>query len=506
MSSEITRIGGAPVRSPEPDSGLDPSDLPDGTSLGDGKYVYQGKIVGITDLPDGQILSNGKIVHYFDEWGARECDIRELPTGTRLSNGQYVYREMEYQWHQAGGPSLYAEEGRMTDLADLPDGLWIGDHTYAWQGKAVGIGELPDGLVLRIGCREQFVFRGREVDFGELPEGQVILGWDVTRYKYKGMAVTRPPNGLLLSNGKYFYLDWPGNPPGREVDLEDLPKGIRLHGGPFDGKYVWNGRAVDFADLPDGTVIPYDTWEWGDGRDRYAWNGEMVRLADLPDGTQLSDGTWKYTVPGSDPPAAGACKTEDLSLYFPEGTRFSDGTYLYKGTPMRFIEMLLTFRLDGIEKAGRKFEEYYSKVKVTNDHIRVLNDIAERLGTLDPDEDSKGGFLGPPIEGLDENGNKVTLTVSQWIEKLGLEDAVRPGSLDLVDMDVPGGRATFIKWDKGMLDSFKEKIQAKIREFNNQNEEDMILLNQHNMDKQTIVQMYMSDVDKWIKSLPTVSP
>jgi len=34
----------------------------------------------------------------------------------------------------------------------------------------------------------------------------------------------------------------------------------------------------------------------------------------------------------------------------------------------------------------------------------------------------------------------------------------------------------------------------------------MILLNQHNMDKQTLVQMYMSDVDKWMKSLPTVSP
>jgi hypothetical protein len=244
----------------------------------------------------------------------------------------------------------------------------------------------------------------------------------------------------------------------------------------------------------------------GAGGDRDPRGGGLVSRADLPDGTRLSDGTWKYTVPGSDPPAAGACGKGDLSLYFPEGTRFSDGMYLYGGTPMRFIEMLLACRLDGIERAGREFEESYDKVKVTNDHIRVLNDIAERLGTLDPDEDRDGASLGPPIEGLDENGSKVTLTVSQWIEKLGLEDAVKRGSLDLVDLDLPGMKVTFIKWGKGMLESFKDKIQPKIREFNNQNEEDMILLNRHNMDKQTLVQMYMSDVDKWMNSLPTVSP
>lgn len=436
MSSEITRIGGGPVRSPEPDSGLDPSDLPDGTSLGDGKYVLQGKIVGI---------------------------------------------------------------------ADLPDGLRIGDHLYAYQGKEVGIADIPDGTILRIGEWSKIAYQGREVDPSDLPDGQVVRGTVLTWYAYHGGLLFRPPNGLQLSNGKFFYTDQPGSlyGPGRELDLGDLPDGLRLQGGPFDGKYVWNGRAVDLSDLPDGTVIQR---EWSAGGDHYACNGEIVSLANLPDGTRLSDGTWKYTVPGSGPPVAGACKTEDLSLYFPEGTRFSDGTYLYKGTPMRFIEMLLTFRLDGIEKAGREFEEYYNKVKVTNDHIRVLNDIAERIGTLDPDDDGEWARIGPPIEGLDENGNKVTLTVSQWIEKLGLEDAVKPGSLDLVDVDIPGTHATFIKWDKGMLDSFKEKIQAKIREFNNQNEEDMILLNQHNMDKQTIVQMYMSDVDKWMKSLPTVSP
>ncbi len=436
MSSEISGIGGGPVRSPEPDSGSDPSGLPDGTSLGDGKYVFQGKIVGI---------------------------------------------------------------------ADLPDGLRIGDHLYAWQGKEAGIAELPDGTILRIGEWSKIAYRGREVDPSDLPDGQVVRGTALTWYAYHGGLVFRPPNGLQLSNGRYFYTDQPGSlyGPGRELDLGDLPDGLRLQGGALDGKYVWNGRAVDLSDLPDGTVIQR---EWGAGGDRYACNGEIVSLADLPDGTRLSDGTWKYTVPGSDPPAAGACGRGDLSLYFPEGTRFSDGMYLYGGTPMRFIEMLLACRLDGIEKAGREFEESYDKVKVTNDHIRVLNDIAERLGTLDPDEDRDGASLGPPIEGLDENVNTVTLTVSQWIEKLGLEDAVKRGSLDLVDLDLPGIDVTFIKWDKGMLDSFKEKIQAKIREFNNRNEEDMILLNQHNMDKQTLVQMYMSDVDKWMKSLPTVSP
>lgn len=404
-----------------------------------------------------------------------------------------------------GGPVRSPEPDSGPDPSGLPDGTSLGDGKYVFQGKIVGIADLPDGTLLRIGEWTKFAYRGREVDPSGLPDGQVVRGQELTWYAYHGSLVFRPPNGLQLSNGKYFYSDEPGGlfGPGREVDLGDLPDGLRLQGGPFDGKYVWNGRAVDLSDLPDGTVIQR---EWGAGGDRYACGGEIVSLADLPDGTRLSDGTWKYTVPGSDPPAAGACGTGDLSLYFPEGTCFSDGMYLYGGTPMRFIEMLLACRLDGIERAGRAFEESYGKVKVTNDHIRVLNDIAERLGTLDPDEDRDGAFLGPPIEGLDENGNTVTLTVSQWIEKLGLQDAVKRGSLELVDVDLPGIGATFIKWDKGMLDSFKEKIQAKIREFNNRNEEDMILLNRHNMDKQTLVQMYMSDVDKWMKSLPTVSP
>jgi hypothetical protein len=153
-----------------------------------------------------------------------------------------------------GGPVRSPEPDSGPDPSGLPDGTSLGDGKYVYQGKIVGIAELPDGT-LRIGEWTKFAYQGGKVDPSDLPTPGGPRQ-ELTWYAYNGGLVSGRPTASTFPTAK---ISTPISRvglygPGRER-TGGPPRRPAPPGGPFDGKYVWNGRAVDLSDLPDGTVI-----------------------------------------------------------------------------------------------------------------------------------------------------------------------------------------------------------------------------------------------------------
>ena len=385
----------------------------------------------------------------------------------------------------AFGDGTYWYNGMRMTIDKLPDGLGLSNGLYVYQGGEKDRSFFPDGYALnRYLDGMAFKWGDGYVGLGNLPPGQIVegYGYEGRWYKWDNTLTQAPPDGCLLSNGKYFYKK-------EEYCLDELPKGAVF----YSGTYVWADEAgqpclMHLWELPDGAILD---------NGKFVYHREEVELASIPDGLALSDGTFKCTLPDSVPPTAGKRDIEGR-LYLADGTFIPEDWYVYNGRIVSLLEMLLLFRMEAIQEANEAFMQYYDKVRITNDHIRVLNEYMEMLRAIDPDMDGRRTWLGANgwVKGLNSQGEEVTLNFHDWLGELGLSQALRDGEMEVWD-----DASNTVNWWEGRLEGFKLSIEGKINEFNMQNEEDTILLNQHNNDKQTLVQMYTSDIQKWLQGL-----
>ncbi len=457
--NQIPNIAGGSAAQTTPGGNYD---LPDGTVLGNGLYVYHGCAVTLDQLPDGLILSNGKIAY-----SGLECDLNRIPTGLLLSNNQVVIRsnsDLE-EVFISGKPCLvFSDPGEMVAVGSLADGTQVMVYRegefYCLEGRLVQLSDLPDGTILYMGTQ--------------------ILALAVNGERKNGYS---DMSGYPLRDGRIWLCGV-----GPIDSFEKIPDGTML----YDGRIAWKGKAVSPAEIPDGAVIfTNGVPNTNDPPDRVMKGGQPVEFQQLPELFRLLDGRYVFKSPYG-------MKIALPQNSLPDFTILPGGKVMYHGIAYSLLDLLVVIENEMIGKEENTFMNYYNQIRDRNQYIEMMNKWLTKFAG-EKDKDNNDIYLGQ-FTITDYQGNSRTMYFREWMEELGMGKIWEGNLIDNYSGPY-GPQKGGVNVDKGGLATLRETINAKIKEKSSDNEMDMIFLNQANNEKSTRIQQLIQLCQKCLEMM-----